>query len=198
MIWDNYDYSWALKHPVSSIREQLRHIRKPDMSELDDAMREDENLKKLMLTPLKRLSPNTLGYSYNYFSNLPNYFTLYHAVKFVLEDFFNQGEFYYSEVNGKLEGFVFYTLRGNSTKCTVPYIWDIGILSFDLNKNNTTLIRDVLGLFETLKKKYRLISWAVDKNNPAVDMYKRLIKRCDNGSCKEDPENPLCYRFYVE
>lgn len=31
------------------------------MSELDEAMGEDENLKKLMLTPLKRLPSNTLG-----------------------------------------------------------------------------------------------------------------------------------------
>ena len=196
MNFNSYTNKWVNKHPEAPLREKLRHIRVPDLRELDEAMERNPKLRKALQTPLGKLPPNSLGYSYNYFSNLPPMFTLYHAISFTLQDFFTEGEFFYSEANGELEGFVFYTLKGKASKTTTPYIWEIGIISFDLGISNSVLMRDTIKLFSELKEKYPLISWQADKRNPACAMYKKIVKKY-NGEIKDDPKDPSCYRFYI-
>lgn len=197
MNFNNYNYAWLNEHPQYSLGEQLKHIRIPDLSELDEAIKKDKKLKKILTTPLYKLPPNILEYSHKYFSNLPMVSTLYNAIKFCLEDFFTQGEFYYSEDGATIKGFLLYTLKGNAVKGITPYIWDIGIVSFDFNEDSTTLLRDTINLFKDLRKKYKEISWSIDKNNSAVEMYKELSSTYQ-GYFKEDPIDPTCFRFYIE
>lgn len=197
MNFNNYNYTWLNEHPQYSLRDQLEHIRIPDLSELDEAMKRDKKLKKILTTPLYKLPSNLLEYSHKYFSNLPTVSTLYNAIKFCLEDFFTQGEFYYSEVDKSIKGFLLYTIEGDTIKGITPYICNIGIISFDLNVNNKTLLRDTINLLENLRKKYKGISWSIDKNNSAVEMYKELLSTY-HGYFKEDPIDPTYFRFYIE
>lgn len=197
MNFNNYNYTWLNEHSSYPLREQLRHIRVPDLNELDEAMKQDRHLKKTLTTPLYRLPFNSQEYSYKYFSNLPMSITLYEAIKFCLEDFFNLGEFYYSGINGAIEGFLFYTVEGNTIKGTTPYIWDIGIVPFNLNVNDVALLKDTINLFKDLRKKYKGISWSVNKDSLAVKMYKKLVQTYE-GYYKEDFDDSTCYRFYIE
>lgn len=197
MNFNNYNYTWLNEHPQYSLREQLKHIRIPDLSELDKAMKKDKKLRKTLTTQLYKLPSNFLEYGYKYFSNLPMVLTLYDAIKFCLEDYFNLGEFYYSGINREIKGLLLYTLKGNTVEGATPYIQDIGIVSFDLNEDNTILLEDTINLFKDLKKKYREISWSVDKTNSAVEMYKKLASAY-RGYFKEDPIDPTCFRFYIE
>ena len=197
MEWKNYNSSWINKHPKASLREKLRHVRVPDMSEFDLAMEKNPKLKKLLETPIMYLDSNSLGFNYRYFSDLPSFLNLYQTIQILLEDFFTRGEFFYSEYNGEIKGFVFYTLPGSSYPgLRKSEVSDIGVLSFNLDENNLVTTKDLYELFKKLMKEYEVINWYAFKDNPAVPFYKKIVEKY-NGKYIEDPEDPECYKFTV-
>lgn len=60
------------------------------------------------------------------------------------------------------------------------YIVEIGLIGF--KENNITLTRDVLTVFDTMLKKYKIISWSVHNINPIKKAYDKIIQKYNGKS----------------
>ena len=176
-----------------------------DITEFQDYQKivNDERLYTFFHTPTRELAQecNELGDSYKYaFSgnedlmNLP-FYKLLDVILLI-----NKGKIkLYISKDKEIEGLILYTVGGGDyglLKGSSSYIEDILILSFNLQKNSLTLIRDLSNLIEDLRKNYGYIKWLANKDNPAVEFYKRKVKFFQ-GKYKEDPEDSSILIFWI-
>lgn len=175
------------KERLQLLHERLEHINTPDLSELDEAMEKDEHLRELMETPIGSLPESPIGLSYKYFSNLPDYMTLYNALSMTLESFFMNGNFFYSKAGDQMVGFLGYEIAPKVIHNMGPYIRNISAISFDLDKPNAVLVRDTITEIMKLRKQYYIIRWTCFPENPANEMYEKFCRKL-GGEIKEIKE----------
>lgn len=161
-----------------------------------------EDLKPFFSTPMKDLfkKSNELGNSYKYAFDMKGENSQDLTLAQVLSTLLlaNQGriKLYFSESN-EIEGLIMYTIGGTDLINRWPhYVEDIVIMSFDLDKPNMTLTRDLYRLIQDLRLKYRYIRWIADKNNPATKFYKKVVDRY-GGICEPDSEDEEILVFKI-
>lgn len=176
-----------------------------DITEFQDYQKivNDERLYTFFHTPAKELAKecNELGNSYKY--AFPDNEALMNLPFYKLLDIMllaNKGKIkLYISQNKEIEGLILYTVGGGSyglLRGSSSYVEDILTISFNLQKNNLTLIKDLSNLIADLRKNHGYIKWIADKSNPAVEFYKRKVK-VFQGKYKEDPEDPNILIFWI-
>lgn len=66
------------------------------------------------------------------------------------------------------------------------------MFSFDITRPNLVLIKDLRKLLENFLSKYKEVSWAALKENPANKIYKAAIKEY-NGQFDDSDEKIIVY-----
>ena len=159
-----------------------------DMQSLENQMAEDKSLSELLMTPAKELP---VKYSYLLAEVFDGWetLTLYHLIA---ETFTKvpKDHVYFSKVGDKIVGWCAYT-TARDPKQGYVYVNEIKMFSFDINRPNPVLLRDLELLINMLLDKYGIISWIAVKENPANKIYQRAIDKY-NGS-KEEYNNLIQY-----
>lgn len=153
--------------PASLERLNVELEKRPDFS-------------KQMNTPLRNLNSQYLNLideeDFDYYKD--------NSLKDIIESKLSEGNkrgiYFYSEAGEDLEGFAYYTTSMNGLRVT-----DIGLFSFDVEKPNSVLVRDMLNLLKELREKYVSIEFMCVENNPVLDSYIK-ITRMFNGDYTYD------------
>jgi len=152
----------------------LAHIQ-----ELYDAMDKDNKLRTLLTTKAQDL-PTTYLYLIEELTD--NYIDK--TLLYVIETSCNmhykgtKTVSLFSKAGNQLIGFAAYIIRDNS-------IDEIKMFSFDINKPNIVMIRDLYNLInQFLKDNYKNISWSALIQNPANAIYQKAIERF-NGTVEQ-------------
>ena len=185
---------------LDKVRYQEKLVELTDFQKIKGVIN-DKRLQTFLDTPFGELlkQGNELGHTYEHaFPGWPEPFkkrTFGDMLSFfnVLER--GRIKFYISE-DDDIEGLIFYTTSGNIRRFDSElYVKDICVISFNLEKNSTTLVRDLYNLVKELREKYREIHWVADKNNPAVRTYKSICERYNGGWGNSEEQEGLIEFF---
>ena len=159
-----------------------------DIQSLENQMAEDESLSELLMTPAKELP---VKYSYLLAEVFDGWetLTLYHLIA---ETFTKvpSNQIYFSKAGDKIIGWCAYTTE-YSRQYKQDIVNEIKMFSFDINRPNPVLLRDLETLIKTLLDKYGIIFWAAVKENPANRIYERAIEKYKG--TKEEYNNLVYY-----
>jgi len=143
------------------------------MNDLNIAMQQNEELKKLLTTPSKNL-PERYKYLVDEITDYENY-TLLDIIDNTLK--YKRFIPYFSKMGNEMRGFVAYEVSKNEVS-------DIKLFSFDLSQAAVVLFRDLIILLDELVMKYKKVSWLALKANPANKIYQKAIEKY-NGTMEE-------------
>lgn len=162
------------------LEEALVYRESRSLSYLKGLMDKDEDVRRILMTPINLLEDNELDLSYDYLvdEELKN-FSLYKILNLMV----NSGmdiHILYSDYNGTPNGIIIY--RESSPKV----VEEITVISFNLKKNNMVLIKDLMDTFMELIKTHDSVNWMCFKKNPAIRMYYKLCNKF-GGAIEESP-----------
>lgn len=162
------------------LEEALVYRESRSLSYLKGLMDKDEDVRRILMTPINLLEDNELDLSYDYLvdEGLKN-FSLYKILNLMV----NSGmdiHILYSDYNGTPNGIIIY--RESSPKV----VEEITVISFNLKKNNMVLIKDLMDTFMELIKTHDSVNWMCFKKNPAIRMYYKLCNKF-GGTIEESP-----------
>ena len=162
------------------LEEALIYRESRSLSYLKGLMDKDEDVRRILMTPINLLEDNELDLSYDYLvdEGLKN-FSLYKILNLMV----NSGmdiHILYSDYNGTPNGIIIY--RESSPKV----VEEITVISFNLKKNNMVLIKDLMDTFMELIKTHDSVNWMCFKKNPAIRMYYKLCNKF-GGTIEESP-----------
>ena len=161
------------------LKSSLVHI---DMSELDKQMKSDYELREILTTPAE-----DLPYRYSYL--LGEVFagwkalTLYDLIKQSFDKLGND-KVYFSKAGNKLVGWAAYEVDATCRFRPYTFVSEIKTFSFDVKRPNPVLFRDLKELLDKLIEEYKEVTWIAVKENPANDIYEKVIK-VYNGTRKD-------------
>lgn len=164
----------------------------------------DERLKTFMNTSLGDLEKisNEAGMNYAYLWGESENKDI--TMKEYLEDIYNTRirlvkekriKFYISE-NKDIQGLIFYTISRPHFTTGEVAASNLSFFSFDLKKNQITLIRDTYSLLKDLIKNYAEVRWNALVDNPACEMYKKICDRL-GGSYSTSKDTPGVIYFEI-
>ena len=159
-----------------------------DMEKLENQMQDDESLMNLLLKPAKELPKK---YTYLLSELFPGWesATLYYLLDASFKNVPND-QIYFSMAGEKIVGWCAYTTEYNRQLKQVV-VNEIKMFSFDINRPNPVMLRDLETLINMLLNKYGVIFWGAVKENPANRIYERAIEKY-NGT-KEEHDNLIYY-----
>lgn len=141
---------------------ELVHVSTSNMVEFDKAMDEDLIIKKVLTSSIDRLDPFIRAFGENYLADIPQWFSLYQAVSFKLQNPFTFGINLYG-FDKKFKGILLYTLD-RDPKQSFPNIINLGIIPLiygasDISKYYLYITAFTKGPLDYLTDKYYHISW---------------------------------------
>lgn len=200
----------------SRLFEKLR-----DVTEYNDFTQviNSEELEGLMSLPLRELfkREDSQGHNYKYFitdyESLPSEIISRCTLKDVLLAWRNSHEkslalhpesttklkVYVSESEKSKEilGLVYYYCRDDNTdNFSNSCVFDMGMMSFNLEKPNMIFTHDILELIDNLLEEYDSVKWFANRDNPAVKTYQKLCTLC-NGVCRNNISNKNVVDFEI-
>ncbi len=158
-----------------------------NMTELDEQMKSDPELREILTTPAE-----DLPYRYSYL--LGEVFagwkalTLYDLIKQSFDKLGND-KVYFSKAGDKLVGWAAYEVDSSCRFRPYTFVSEIKTFSFDVKRPNPVLFRDLKELLDKLVKEYKEVTWVAVKENPANDIYEKVIKAYDGS--RNDINNKL-------
>ena len=143
-----------------------------DISELDKQIKEDDNLRQLLYTPANELPEKYLFLLTETFPRISR-FTLYDLIEFTIG--YKDTVSYFSKAGNKIIGWCGYHIskRFNGVD-------EIKMFSFDLNRPNPVLLRDLKNLVDKLITEYSFVSWGAVPENPANQIYEQALLEYKN------------------
>ena len=155
------------------------------ISELDDLLEKNSELKELMFAPAKDL-PQRYQYILEDLSDdSMNYYTLY---ALVLSCLGWPGVYsYFSKAGDDPVGWCAYHVSEGIDD--VDRVDELKMFSFDLSKPNVVLLRDLKNLLDTLLQRYTSVSWRANFNNPANEIYEQVLEEYGNKGFKVKKSN---------
>ena len=162
------------------LEEALIYRESRSLSYLKGLMDKDEDVRRILMTPINLLEDNELDLSYDYLvdEELKN-FSLYKILNLMVMSGMNI-HILYSDYNGTPNGIIIYRESSPSV------VEEITVISFNLKKNNMVLIKDLMDVFKELIKSHKSVNWSCFKNNPAIRMYYKLCLKF-GGTVEESP-----------
>lgn len=162
------------------LEEALVYRESRSLSYLKGLMDKDEDVRRILMTPINLLEDNELDLSYDYLvdEELKN-FSLYKILNLMIMSGMDI-HILYSDYNGTPNGIIIY--RESSPKV----VEEITVISFNLKKNNMVLIKDLMDTFMELIKTHDSVNWMCFKKNPAIRMYYKLCNKF-GGAIEESP-----------
>lgn len=107
------------------------------------------------------------------------------------------GEVFFSVSDDKITGYYAYiVVKDEELQCNI--VNDIKMFSFDENRSDTTLVKDLKSLIDILLKEYPVIQWTALKDNPANRIYQRAIKEYGGYCYDDDEENSDLVVYEIE
>lgn len=144
-----------------------------NISELDDLMEKDSELKKLMFTPAKELPQRYLYLLEEIDPNMMQC-NLYTLIISSL-GWGSKIHSYFSKSGNKIVGWCAYHISKKFNG-----VDEIKMFSFDLDKPNLVLLRDLKNLVDRLLTEYSFVSWGAVPENPANRIYERALAEYEN------------------
>lgn len=164
----------------NKLEEALIHRESHSLSYLDGIMEENPEVRKILSTPIGELRGNELDMSYNFLvgDELKAY-PLYTILSLMIS--YGMGiTVLYSDYKGTPNGIIIYRESSPSV------VEEITVISFNLQKNNIVLIKDLMDTFMELIKTHSEVKWSCFKNNPAIRAYYKLCNKF-GGTFRESP-----------
>lgn len=192
---------------VSSCRNRFNEKLR-DISEIFDfrTFLEDKRLQTFLNTKLKDLArvSNDFGLSYKYLipeemwnsnATMKDYLTLYQE-DIKDDELKDTKERILVSEDKTINDLIIYETKVPRIVGGRRDVSDIGVFSFDLNKNNVVLIKDIYRLLVDMMKSYGYIEWSCYRGNPACGAYKKF---CDkfNGIYYISPKNTELQVFQI-
>ena len=162
------------------LEEALIYRESRSLSYLKGLMDKDEDVRRILMTPISLLEDNELDLSYDYLvgEELKN-FSLYKILNLMVKSGMDI-HILYSDYNGTPNGIIIYRESSPSV------VEEITVISFNLKKNNMVLIKDLMDVFKELIKSHKSVTWSCFKRNPAIRMYYKLCLKF-GGTVEESP-----------
>ena len=162
------------------LEEALVYRESRSLSYLKGLMDKDEDVRRILMTPISLLEDNELDLSYDYLvgEELKN-FSLYKILNLMVKSGMDI-HILYSDYNGTPNGIIIYRESSPSV------VEEITVISFNLKKNNMVLIKDLMDVFKELIKSHKSVTWSCFKRNPAIRMYYKLCLKF-GGTVEESP-----------
>lgn len=162
------------------LEEALIYRESRSLSYLKGLMDKDEDVRRILMTPISLLEDNELDLSYDYLvgEELKN-FSLYKILNLMVKSGMDI-HILYSDYNGTPNGIIIYRESSPSV------VEEITVISFNLKKNNMVLIKDLMDVFKELIKSHKSVTWSCFKRNPAIRMYYKLSLKF-GGTVEESP-----------
>ena len=162
------------------LEEALIYRESRSLSYLKGLMDKDEDVRRILMTPISLLEDNELDLSYDYLvgEELKN-FSLYKILNLMVKSGMDI-HILYSDYNGTPNGIIIYRESSPSV------VEEITVISFNLKKNNMVLIKDLMDVFKELIKSHKSVTWTCFKRNPAIRMYYKLCLKF-GGTVEESP-----------
>ena len=162
------------------LEEALIYRESRSLSYLKGLMDKDEDVRRILMTPISLLEDNELDLSYDYLvgEELKN-FSLYKILNLMVKSGMDI-HILYSDYNGTPNGIIIYRESSPSV------VEEITVISFNLKKNNMVLIKDLMDVFKELIKSHKSVTWSCFKRNPAIRMYYKLCLKF-GGTVDESP-----------
>ena len=162
------------------LEEALIYRESRSLSYLKGLMDKDEDVRRILMTPISLLEDNELDLSYDYLvgEELKN-FSLYKILNLMVKSGMDI-HILYSDYNGTPNGIIIYRESSPSV------VEEITVISFNLKKNNMVLIKDLMDVFKELIKSHKSVTWSCFKRNPAIRMYYKLCLKFV-GTVEESP-----------
>ena len=162
------------------LEEALVYRESRSLSYLKGLMDKDEDVRRILMTPISLLEDNELDLSYDYLvgEELKN-FSLYKILNIMVKSGMDI-HILYSDYNGTPNGIIIYRESSPSV------VEEITVISFNLKKNNMVLIKDLMDVFKELIKSHKSVTWSCFKRNPAIRMYYKLCLKF-GGTVEESP-----------
>ena len=162
------------------LEEALIYRESRSLSYLKGLMDKDEDVRRILMTPISLLEDNELDLSYDYLvdEELKN-FSLYKILNLMIMSGMDI-HILYSDYNGTPNGIIIYRESSPSV------VEEITVISFNLKKNNLVLIKDLMDIFKELIKSHKSVNWSCFKRNPAIRMYYKLCLKF-GGTVEESP-----------
>ena len=162
------------------LEEALIYRESRSLSYLKGLMDKDEDVRRILMTPISLLEDNELDLSYDYLvgEELKN-FSLYKILNLMVKSGMDI-HILYSDYNGTPNGIIIYRESSPSV------VEEITVISYNLKKNNMVLIKDLMDVFKELIKSHKSVTWSCFKRNPAIRMYYKLCLKF-GGTVEESP-----------
>jgi hypothetical protein len=189
-MFSNYleKFNFLTEYDVSKGGELLMEQLIPaDFRILQTAMKQDEELSNLLITPFNKLPPH---YRYLAIGEVNDNNILFD----VIDGAFDNPNMVklFSRAGDKLTGFAAYEIDPNINAVT-----DIKMFSFNKDwGNGRQMIKDIGNLLVELITKYDSVSWSANKENEANRYYKAAIERY-GGYVENDKNNSNSLRYYI-
>ena len=162
------------------LEEALIYRESRSLSYIKGLRDKDEDVRRILMTPISLLEDNELDLSYDYLvgEELKN-FSLYKILNLMVKSGMDI-HILYSDYNGTPNGIIIYRESSPSV------VEEITVISFNLKKNNMVLIKDLMDIFKELIKSHKSVTWSCFKRNPAIRMYYKLCLKF-GGTVEESP-----------
>ena len=145
-----------------------------DLNKLENQMQDDESLMNLLLKPANELPEKYLYLISEVFAGWETT-NLYHLISETSTKV-PKDQAYFSVAGDKIIGWCAYTTEYNR-QFKQEVVNEIKMFSFDVNRPNPVLLRDLETLINMLLNKYGIIFWGAVKKNPANKIYERAIEK---------------------
>lgn len=145
-----------------------------DRKLLEEQMSKDKSLSELLLKPAGELPEK---YTYLLAELFPGWetATLYYLLDASFKNVPND-QIYFSMAGDKIVGWCAYTTEYNR-QLRQTVVNEIKMFSFDVNRPNPVILRDLETMINMLLDEYGVIFWGAVKENPANRIYKRAIEK---------------------
>lgn len=162
-------------------KEMCSALVKANKQLLENQMQSNETLKNLLMKPASELPEKYTYLLAEVFEGWKDT-TLWHLI----EETFRKipsDQIFFSMAGNEIVGWCAYTTKRDPKSGTI-YVDEIKMFSFDINRPNPVLLRDLESLIKDLLEKYSMVSWVAVKENPANRIYQKAIEKY-NGSKSE-------------
>lgn len=173
------------------LKEAIIYRESHSLSYLKGIMNKDEEVRRVLTTPINLLKNNELNLSYNFLVDKElSRLSIFKLLNLMILSGMNI-HILYSDYNGTPNGIIIY--RESSPNI----VEEITVISFDLKKNNLVLIKDLMNIFMELIKTHDSVNWLCFKENPVIKVYYKLCHKF-GGTVEESPLSSDVLKFSVK
>ena len=165
-----YQHWYRKKHEQMFSSLVTSSLTNCDLSKLDKQIELNDNLKFLK-SPAKDLPKRYLYLLSEVFPGITNY-SLYDLIK--MANGYKDTYSYFSVAGDNIVGWCSYQTSFNP-ELNKEIVSEIKMFSFDINKPDPVLMKDLKSLLDNLLKQYPQVSWEAVKENPANEIYQFVL-----------------------